>query len=42
LTRRRRTFSTLGQGEQQRANALPMSQLSLSVDLESGSVTVSL
>jgi len=41
LTRRRRTFSTFGQGEQ-RANALPMFQLSLSVDLESGSVTVSL
>jgi hypothetical protein len=31
----------LGQDEQQRTDALPMSQLSLSVDLESGPVTVS-
>jgi hypothetical protein len=38
---RRRTFSTLGQGGHQRADALPMSQLSLSVDLESGPVAVS-
>jgi len=38
---RRRTFPTLGQGGQQRPNALPMSHLSLSVDLEFGPVAVS-
>jgi len=45
LTCRRRTLSTFlpafGQGGQQRPDALPMSQLSPSVDLESGPVTVS-
>jgi hypothetical protein len=41
LTCRRRTFSTFGQAEQQGADALPMSQLSPSVDVESGPVTVS-
>ena len=41
-TRRPRTLSTFGEGRQQRAHALPMSQLSFSVDLEPRPVTVSL
>jgi hypothetical protein len=38
---RRRTLPPLGEGGQQRADALPMSQLSLSIDLKSCPVAVS-
>jgi len=37
----RRTFLTFGQCGHQRTDALPVSQLSLSIDLESGPISVS-